>query len=561
MFVELAVIILIAAFFGFVAEKFRLPTLLGYIVAGVLVSFGLEIVGIDHSLNGVLKDWGSIGVVLLLFLVGMEMSAPRVKKVGKAAVLVGLGQILFTVLVGMVLTKLMGYGWFEGMYIATALAFSSTVVVVKLLSERGDLHSLHGRITVGFLLVQDLAAIVMLVLLSSTDKGGMDLLVGLEIVFKIVFAIGLVWYLSTNLVPMIMSRLVMSSEILFLSSVAWSLGIAALMTWEPIGFTPEAGGFLAGVTLANTLQHYEIFSRLRPMRDFFVMIFFVYLAIELMNGWTGVNIPEVLVFSIFVLIGNPLIVILLMKLLGYRARTGFMVSLAVAQISEFSLILMAMGVSLGHVNDNSLRVMALVGAITFAISSILITNSTKLWKIFGKYLKRLESKRMNKILGDEKSASNHVVLIGCHRMGRMILTHLKTIGEKVVIIDYNPEVVEALAREGNDVVLADSEDFEVYDLVNMKNAKAVISTVPDRITSLGILEYMNANKSNQAVVILSASIHSEAQVLYEKGADYVNMSRMIGGWHAVEVLEKSDFNKENLRNKGLKELNWMVKVM
>jgi len=291
------------------------------------------------------------------------------------------------------------------------------------------------------------------------------------------------------------------------------------------------------------------------------MIFFVYLAIELMNGWTGVNIPEVLVFSIFVLIGNPLIVILLMKLLGYRARTGFMVSLAVAQISEFSLILMAMGVSLGHVNDNSLRVMALVGAITFAISSILITNSTKLWKIFGKYLKRLESKRMNKILGDEKSASNHVVLIGCHRMGRMILTHLKTIGEKVVIIDYNPEVVEALAREGNDVVLADSEDFEVYDLVNMKNAKAVISTVPDRITSLGILEYMNANKSNQAVVILSASIHSEAQVLYEKGADYVNMSRMIGGWHAVEVLEKSDFNKENLRNKGLKELNWMVKVM
>lgn len=561
MFVELAIIVSVATLMGFLAEKLKLPTLLGYLVAGIIISIWFQSGVGSHDLEMLLKDWGNIGVVFLLFLVGLEMSAPRVQNVGKAAFVVGMGQIVFTVSIGYVIAMLLGYSIVESMYVAVGLAFSSTVVIVKLLSEKSQLHTLHGRIAVGFLLVQDLAAIVMLVMISATSKGDLSLLLLVELLIKIVLVILIVWYLSTKIIPSLMIRISMSSEILFLSSVAWSLGLASLMVWEPIGFTLEAGGFLAGITLANTLQHYEIFARLRPLRDFFVMIFFVYLSIEMMSEWTGVNWLHVGIFSTFVLIGNPLIVMILMRFLKYRSKTGFLVSLSVAQISEFSLILVAMGVALGQVLSGTLRVMALVGVVTFGVSSVLIMNSDYLWRVMGKYLRKFEAKKVKNSVLVEEVFRDHLILIGCDRMGRIILENLATKEENLLIIDYNPEIVEKLQKEGFRAVLADAEDYEIFDMVNMKQSRGVISTVVNQCASLGLLEYLNVSRYKRGIVVLSASNYKDAVKLYDNGADYVNISRSIGGMHVIDVIYKAMFDKSSLKSKGVSELKVFSKLL
>ncbi len=563
MFVEIAMVVMVAAVLGVIMDRLGQPTMIGYIIAGLLVAGVAGNLTESELLITMLENLGQVGVVLLLFLVGMELSAPRVSAVGRAALLVGLGQLVVTISLGWLMTTWMGYSWISALFIAVALAFSSTVVVVKLLNERGDLHSLHGRIAVGFLLVQDMAAVFLLVLLSSLGTGafGWETL-GL-LALKSILIIGAVWWLSVKGVPLIMEKLNLSPELLFLTSVAWGLGLAALMVWSPIGFTIEAGGFLAGVTLANTIQHHEIISRLRPLRDFFVMIFFVVMAFELFHTIGMVNWWQVVALSVFVLVGNPLIVVILMWQLGYRARTGFLVSLAVAQISEFSLILVGVAYSMGQVGKDTVGLITLVAIITFGVSAYLIVHGFKLWTHLGPILKKFEKKRGMIVSGvEEKKWKDHIVLIGCHRSGNMLLSHLGKYDLPMVIMDFNPEVVNMLEKQDRAVVLGDLDDVEVYEPVGLADAKIVISTVFDARGTKTMLEYLqnHGSKRNQLIVVTTDYI-KEAEEFYKLGASYVNLPRLVSGWHLGQLIgraiRKNDF--EQVKIKGELEYSKIIK--
>ncbi len=563
MFVEIALVVMIAAVLGVIMDRLGQPTMIGYIIAGLVVAGVAGNISESELLITMLENLGQVGVVLLLFLVGMELSAPRVSAVGRAALLVGLGQLVVTISLGWLMTTWMGYSWISALFIAVALAFSSTVVVVKLLNERGDLHSLHGRIAVGFLLVQDMAAVFLLVLLSSLGTGNLGWeSLGL-LALKSITIIGAVWWLSVKGVPWIMEKLNLSPELLFLTSVAWGLGLAALMVWSPIGFTIEAGGFLAGVTLANTIQHHEIISRLRPLRDFFVMIFFVVMAFELFHTIGLVNWWQVVALSVFVLVGNPLIVVILMWRLGYRARTGFLVSLAVAQISEFSLILIGVAYSMGQVGKDTVGLITLVAIITFGVSAYLIVHGFKLWSHLGPFLKKLEKKRGMIVSGvEEKKWKDHIVLIGCHRSGNMLLSHLGKYDLPMVIMDFNPEVVNLLDKQGRAVVLGDLDDVEVYESVGLAEAKIVISTVFDVRGTKTMLEYLqnHGSKRNQLIVVTTDYI-KEAEEFYKLGASYVNLPRLVSGWHLGQLIgraiRKNDF--EQVKVKGELEYSKIIK--
>lgn len=537
LFSQLATLVVLAAVVGVAMNKLRQPAILGYILAGVIAStFNL----IQHQTGETVSVFGEIGVTLLLFLVGMELSWPKLKIVGKAAVSTGIGQIVFTTMGGILLALVLGFEWLTSVYIAIALTFSSTIIIVKLLSEKNDLHSLHGRIAVGMLLVQDFAAILILVLLSSLELGELSVWSIVQLLIKFGLLAFVVFISTRYLIPGLVKIAAHSTELLFLSSAAWGIGLAAFLAWEPIGFSIEVGGFVAGITLAGSIEQHQILSRLRPLRDFFIMLFFVYLGSKLTFSDLGNFWLPTLVFSIFVLLGNPLIVIFIMRSLNYRARTSFMTSLTVAQISEFSLIVIAAGQKLGHIPDNILGLVTVVGALTMTGSTYMILGAENIWKNHSRWLKKIEKPNSRDLeFKPDQLWQNHVVLIGCHRTGWTIWQRLKKKGQRVLIIDFNPDNVRQLARQGADVLYGDIEDIDNLELAHIDKAKVVISTVIDHEATLMLLEYLKDHPHRRSLsVIVTAGYPDEAKKLYQAGADYVVVPRWITGVHLGDLLVK-----------------------
>lgn len=540
LFTELAMVAILAAVLGIIMDRLRQPTILGYLLAGV----GIGLWGIleDSNLVEMLELLGQIGVVLLLFLVGMELSAPKVKSVGKSAVVIGLGQVLFTSGVGWMIAWLLGFEMMTSIYLAVALAFSSTIIVVKLLGEMNDLQSLHGKIAVGFLLVQDIVAILALVVMSAMGSGDLSWLLLIQILIKAVVIIALVWLLSNYLIPRAVSIIAPSPELLFLSSVAWGLGVAAVMVWEPIGFSIEAGGFLAGITLANSGQHHEILARLRPLRDFFIMLFFVVLAVNLLQSEFVASWFSVAAFSIFVLIGNPLIVLVIMRQLGYKARTSFLVSITVAQISEFGLIVVALGESSGQVDRGTLGLTTLVAVITMTLSTYVIWSGPALWRYVKRWSWILEKPGIAKeALSDEVVWKDHVVLIGCDRTGNTLLKQLLRMKLPVVVMDFNPEVAKELHEKEVPVIYGDLEDVDMYGSLGLPQANMIVSTVVNNYEgTLMLLEFVrNKIRRRGLMIIVTATDLEEAKIYYEAGADYVAIPKWVNGVHLGEVISKT----------------------
>ncbi len=537
-FEQMAIVTGLAAGLGIAMNRLKQPVILGYILAGLLAATWGWFTGGSQEL---FSTFGEIGVTLLLFLVGMELSWPKMHALGKAALLTGIGQIVFTFVGGWLLALGLGFGMVDALYLGIVLTFSSTIVVIKLLGEKNDLQSLHGRIAVGILLIQDLVAILALVMLSGLAAGkavSWWLVLGLLIKFG-VLVVGML-VVAKYVVPRLLAEVANAPELLFLVSLAWGMGWAAFLSWPAVGFSIEVGGFVAGLTLANALEQHQILSRLRPLRDFFVMLFFVSLGASVSFAGLGSLWWKVVGLSVFVLVGNPLIVLLIMGGLKYRARTAFLTSLTMAQISEFGLILMALGLKLGHVDESLAGVVTMVGVITMLGSTYLILRADKIWRKY-KWALKLFERRGSRDLGrlDDIDRKDHVVLIGCDRTGRAVLERLKN-KRKAVVVDYNPEIVRELAAGGVEVVYGDAEDVDILEQVDIGEAKMVVSTVVDQEATLVLLEYLQTHKSRKKLlVVVTAAYPEEAKLFYDRGADYVVIPQQTTGTYLGELLMKS----------------------
>lgn len=515
-FVGISLLLVISAIFGVLAKFARQPLLVGYLFAGAAASyFGLLT---DHNL---VEALGKIGVTLLLFLVGLEMNLKELPTVGKTALITGIGQIAFTLLFGFILSSFLGFSTISALYIGVAMSFSSTIIIIKLLSEKKVLDSLYGKISVGFLLVQDLVAIFVLMFLAGLKDNGFSFAPILLMVFKAVLIFSATWYLSKKILPLIFEKMVgHSTELLFIVSIAWALGISSLMG-GPLGFSFEIGGFLAGLALSNIPEHLGVASRTKPLRDFFLTIFFLSLGSQLLVGDIGVVIIPAIFLSLLVIIGNPLIVMSLLGLLGYKKRTSFFSSVAVAQISEFSFILMAMGLSLGHVTNEAVSTVIMVGAITMTLSTYLILGSEKVFNKIRNLITIFEKKQTNEsVFTKEMDFSDHVVLVGCDKIGRSILSYFKRRNIPLVVIDFDPNVFNGLLSENTNVLLGDATDFEILELAKITSAKLVICTIPNLEENLSILDTIKGAK-NKPIYIGSAQSREDSIKVYEAGANYV----------------------------------------
>ena len=546
---ELSKILVITVVITGLVKVLKQPVIIGYILSGIFV--GPFIFNIIDSTD-TLTAFSQIGVALLLFLVGLNLNPKVIKEVGKISLITGLGQVLFTTSIGYIIARYLGFSTIISLYMSIALAFSSTIVIMKLLSDKKDLESLYGRISIGFLIVQDFVAILILLVISSLNRGATLTSLVVETVLNGVLGILLLFLITLYVLPSLTKIIAKSQEFLLLFSISWCFAVASVFHY--LNFSIEAGALLAGITLSLSPYHFEISSKLKPLRDFFLILFFILLGSQMVFSNIFQNAGTILILSAFVLIGNPIIVMALMGLLGYTKRNSFLSGLTVAQISEFSLIIVAMGVSIGHITNEVLSLVTAVGLITFAGSTYMILYSHKIYPALSRYLSIFERKG-KKVDEHEHTADyrHEIILFGYNRIGFDILESLNKIKKNFLIIDYDPDVITSLSKDGYACRYGDANDSELLEELNFSKTKMIISTIPILETNLLIINKVKKENKRAIIAVVSHQI-DDAVKMYEEGATYVIMPHFLGGKHFSEMLER---NKMCL-SKFLKEKSGQV---
>ncbi len=520
-FAEFALLLLISAMVGAIAVSLRQPLLIAYIVVGILL--GPAMLGPVNAEDQI-RLLAEVGVAVLLFVVGLKLDLTHVRNIGPVALATGLGQLAFTISVGFGLTLLLGKSTLEALYIAVALTFSSTIIIVKLLSDKNELDSLHGRIAVGFLIVQDLAVVLAMMSMSALRGAGDDswLVVGGSLALRLASAVVLLYVLIRYVLPVLVERMARSRELLLIFAIAWGTSLAALGEWS--GFSKEAGAFVAGFSLASTHYREAMNARLTAVRDFMLLFFFIDLGGKLDFSTLGAQVLPALVLSAFVLIGNPLIVMAIMGYMGYRKRTGFLAGLTVAQISEFSIVFVAMGITLGHVGPDTLGLTTLVGLLTIMLSTYMILFSQLLYERLAPLLGLFERQRPYREMGVETDYSPlgqpRILVVGLGRYGARVMLQLKAAGVPVLGVDFDPETVRQLNRHHLPVCFGDGEDASFVESLPLGCTQWVVTSLPDWGSNRALLQALEqAGYHGQIAAMVRDDQHG--QMLLEAGVTRV----------------------------------------
>ncbi|APG24683.1 MULTISPECIES: cation:proton antiporter domain-containing protein [Syntrophotalea] len=522
-FVEIAAILGLATLTGMIGQKLRQPLIIMFLATGILA--GPSFLGIIHSYEQI-ELLAHIGIALLLFIVGLKLDLTLIRTTGPVALATGLGQILFTSLIGFLIALALGMAWLNAAYVAVALTFSSTIIIVKLLSDKKEIDSLHGQIALGFLIVQDIAAILALVGLTtlgtaSASGNGASLLQVLLIAAKGLGLLGATALLMKFVIPQLAGRLAHSIELLSLFAIAWAVLFGAAS--EMLGFSKEVGAFLAGVSLASTAFRDSIGARLTSLRDFLLLFFFIDLGARLDWSMVGSQLGESLVLSTFVLVGNPLIVLAIMGYMGYRRRTALLAGLTVAQISEFSLIVAALGLAIGHISEETMGLITLVGVVTISISTYMILYSGQLYRLLANPLRIFErSNPYREAARDtlEKSLPVDVVLVGLGNYGSGLVDYLLRRGKNLLGVDFDPVALDKWRKRGVPVVYGDMADPEMHEHLPLQKARWVVSTVRSREMNLALIHNLKKDGFSGKVA-LTATTGQEAAAFEDAGAHLV----------------------------------------
>lgn len=549
-FFELSLILVIATVVAGITKILKQPLVVGYIIAGLIV--GPAIFGIFKSVE-VVQVFSEMGITILLFIVGLHLNPKELKNYGKSILLIGFLQLVITALLALGLCLRLGFSFTSSIYLSLGLTFSSTIVVLKLLADKKELEGLHGKISIGILLLQDIAAAIALIVAGTAGGSGSSFLQILEIIIKGIGVTLVLSIASLYLLPKLCNFFAKSQEYLFLFSLGWGFGIATL--FNALGFSIEIGALMAGVALSISPYSQEISAKLRPLRDFFTIMFFIVLGSQLRFSDLSNLILPIIIFLLFVLIIKPIIIISLSGFFGYSKKTSFTAGISHAQISEFSMILVLLGVKLGHINQSISSIITFVGMVTILVSSYFINYSEKMYLIFSKYLDIFERKNKEKKV---KSISNYdVILFGCHRGGYDFIEEFKKLGNTFLAVDFDPDIIKELTDNKINCAYGDASDGEFLDDINIDKAKVVVSTVPEYETNVYLLKKIRGKDNEKTIIILLSYDIEEAIKLYEQGATYVILPHFVGGEYTANLAKEADFDIKKLYKKRNKHMDYL----
>lgn len=500
-FFEFAAILAIAVFFGFICRMLKQPLIVSFILVGLIVGpYGLDLLYSVEKIH-LLSE---MGIAVLLFVVGLKLDVSLIRTSGKVALATGLGQVLFTSVFGYFICIALGFSSVTSVYIAVALTFSSTIIIVKLLSDKKEIQSLHGQISIGFLIVQDIVVILAMIILSAMGTQSDYSLIE-EIIWVVVKGIAMVIgviILIRYVMRWLTSLMARTQELLVLFSLAWAIALAAFSDY--LGFSKEVGAFLGGISLASTPYREVISGRLVSLRDFLLLFFFILLGSQVNVALIGEQIVPAVILSLFVLIGNPIIVMIILGVMGYRKRTGFLAGLNVAQISEFSLILAALGLSLGQIDEETLGLITLVGLITIGSSTYLIMYSHEIYERIGAVLNIFEKSSPYREISDDevKTESFDVIIFGLGMYGNNIARALEENGFKAFGVDFDPRAVKRWNKKGRKAQYGDADDPELMEILPGKT-QCIISTLPDKQINLALIKYLKQGNYKGKIAVTS----------------------------------------------------------
>lgn len=484
-FIEIGAILGLALLGGLLAKFLRQPVIVSYLLVGVIG--GPAFLGILSG-EGELKLLAKLGIAMLLFLVGLKLDVHLIRQIGPVALITGLGQVILTAGLGYLAALALGWSGVGAVYVAVALTFSSTIIVVKMLGDRREIDQLHGRIAVGVLIVQDILVVVAMLAIVTVGSPGESVLLadiawtlGGGVVFLAAIAAVARWVL-----PRLLDWMAKSQELTLVFGVSWAVALAAASAW--LGLSMEIGAFVAGVALASTPYRESLGARLVSLRDIMILFFFIELGSSLTLEGAYAQLVPALILSAAVLVGKPLIVLLVMGLQGYRARVSLRTGLVVAQISEFSLILVGLGFSVGQADEALLSLVTLVAIFTITISTYLIAFQDKILDLLQPILRRIDGDRA---LRGDRSAQSHpydAIVIGAGRLGSDIVRGLREEGAELLIVDQDPRALKSISKYDVHTLFGDASDPEFLKVLPVHETRTVVCAAPDRGTNLVVLE-------------------------------------------------------------------------
>lgn len=535
-YTELIVLLSIAMLAGIMAVRLCQPLIIAFIAVGILVGpAGFNVIKSVDQIHALAE----MGLALLLFVVGLKLDLQAIRKLGTVSLITALGQMTFTGVLGFTLARIAGMTPTMALYLAVAIGLSSTILIVKLLSDKRESDSLYGRIAIGFLIVDDIIVVLAMIglsMFSSNPEASVNLQV-LWFLAKIVgFFLG-VWLVSSFLLPRLLALIAHSMELLVLFGLTWALVLAGVS--DAIGFSMEIGAFVAGISLASTAYRDVLGSKLISLRDFMLLFFFLELGSRLNMDALGSQLLMAIPLVLVVLIGKPLIVMAIMGFMGYRKRTSFMACITVSQVSEFAIILIAMGVEAGHMGNEALGVVTWVLLITMGISSHLIMHAQGLYERCARYLHVFERKVQHQEDANQTALhavpENAVILIGLGRYGGNIGMHLTNRGRHVLGVDFNPQAVHSWNAGGGIAVFGDAEDPDFAHALPLKTARWVVSTIREPHVNAAIVAALR-HGGYRGNVALAAENRLDVPAALQDEADLVYVPFEDAAEQAVDLL-------------------------
>lgn len=532
LFFEIGLVIISAAVVGVLGHFLRQPLILAYVAAGILIGpTGFSLV---HDLETI-HVISSVGIMLMLFLVGLEMNPGRLKDLGLVAFVTGFGQMLFTALIGFGIISLFDFNFNESLYLMVALTLSSTVIAIKLLYDKQDNNALYGQVSISILLFQDIIAIIAFLILTGYSTGDFNWFSFVELFGKGLGLSVLAFLVSKYILVRLFNRIATSHELLILFSLSWAFAVALLS--KSVGFSLEIGAFIAGISLASLPYTHEINAKTKVLRDFFITIFFVALGAGLTFASIGPFLIPFIVLSLFVLIGNPIIVMILMGFLGYDKRTSFFTGLTIANISEFSLILITIGQGQGLLNDQIVAMTTLIALLTMTASSYFITYNNQIYSRLKGVLSIFEfRKQSSKLKNFNGGMKNHMILFGAGKMGNEILQQVIGFREDYVVIDHDSSVIRELIERKVPCIFGDVEDEDLLSQIGLPDAEIIISTLPSQADNLFLIQAIEKIPAvDRPIVMVTSDSGREGFELFNRGADYVILRPYLGAEHIHQI--------------------------
>ncbi len=538
-FLQMSVLLGITVSIAFFIRLLKQPLIIAYIVAGITA--GPAFFNIVHQDRNLYELFAQFGVVLLLFIIGLNLNFRHLKQIGRVSFIVGVGQVIFTAAVGTVILTTLGFPFASALFVAVAMTFSSTIIILKLLADKKDTDTVYGKYTIGVMLVQDLIAITIMVVLGIAGSKEMNLIAFLPLILKGMFAIVAIVAIAKYLLPRIIKHIASSSEFLFLFTVTWCFGVASLLYW--LGFSLEIGAIVAGISLSASPYQPEIASRIKPLRDFFLVLFFIVLGSQMhIASLEEVLIPGI-VLSLFILIGNPLILYILFRRMKFTRRNSFLSGLTAAQVSEFGFVMLFTGRQAGFVSGNEIPVFTLVAIATIFTSSYIILYNEQIYRFFLPLFQLFGPDKLRQ--SNRPPRAYDAWVVGYHRIGKKVTEALKELDISFAVIDFDPSAIEELHKKKIPSVFGDIADVEFLGDLPVGSSDLIVMTIPTVDDQLNFMNHTH-RVNPDILIIANAYYPQEAQILYEEGADYVMMPHAVGGSWIAKTLQTKKITRESL---------------